>query len=145
MCAQVLRFDPEPASRGADTSTGATRELGCREHSETARLQFWVGSSGARYIHTVHSLLACPELPPVNYLLVRRDRDGNQAVLAAGHADHDAASLNLAEIRRLGATLGANEVHVHMLAACDREAKVVAYDLRSAHIRGAAEEPGLTH
>ncbi|MBU1210323.1 MAG: hypothetical protein KJ587_03500 [Alphaproteobacteria bacterium] len=104
--------------------------------ADSSTQQFWLGASGARYIHTIHSLLYCPELPAVNYLLVHRDSSGVQTVLAAGHTAHDAPSLNLAEIRRHGATLGANEVHVHMLADNRSSAKVIEQDLKGAQLAG---------
>ena len=57
-----------------------------------------------------------PAASPGNYVLVRRDADGRRTVLSIGRVTHDAPSLNLAEIRQRGAELGANEVHVHLLA-----------------------------
>ncbi|MBU2582087.1 MAG: hypothetical protein KJ622_10250 [Alphaproteobacteria bacterium] len=140
MCAQVLKFRAPSANSGADVEA-ADQAAGIialdREPcDDTTALQFWVGASGSRYIHTVHSLLQCPELPAVNYLLVHRDANGLPKVLAAGHTKNDAPSLNLAEIRRHGATLGANEVHVHMLTDNTSAAKVVEHDLRQAQLQG---------
>ncbi|KUO62686.1 MAG: hypothetical protein APF80_10275 [Alphaproteobacteria bacterium BRH_c36] len=140
MCAQVLKFrsikaDSVSGGKPAGEKTGDQRS-GPVSTADSSAQQFWIGASGARYIHTIHSLLYCPELPAVNYLLVRRDSLGVQTVLAAGHTAHYAPSLNLAEIRRHGATLGANEVHVHMLADNVSSAKVIEQDLKAAQLAG---------
>lgn len=95
---------------------------------------FWQGSSTTRYVHTIYSLLECPEVPNTNYLLVKLDDKGHRTVLAVGLALHDAPSLNLAEIRQRGAQLGATEVHIHMLAKSIKQAKLVEFDLRAALI-----------
>ncbi len=150
MCAQVLKFRQakkqaaKPASDTTSQSCAASTTVD-EARLDTSDLQFWIGASGARYIHTVHSLIDCPEVPHVNYLLVRKEDCGFQTVLAAGHTTHHAASLNLAEIRRLGATLGANEVHVHMLARDDRQAKVIEHDLRASQIHGSMHSASPLH
>lgn len=92
--------------------------------------RFWEGASGSRYVHHVYSLIGCPQLPPAVYLLVGIE-DGARRVLHVGRIEHDAASLNLAEIRQRGASLGAAEVHVHLLAATSDRAAVAA-DLAAA-------------
>jgi hypothetical protein len=81
-----------------------------------ARLHFWRGASGKRYVHSVYSLIECPPLPKAMYLLVHRNKDGQRQVLHIGCGQSDAPTLNLARIRQRGAQLGANEVHVHFLA-----------------------------
>jgi hypothetical protein len=91
--------------------------------NETARFHFWTGASGKRYVHTVYDLLECPQMPAVNYVLVRRT--------ANGRVSHGAPSLNLAELRQRGAELGADEVHVHMLADNAKLGKLVEFDLRT--------------
>ncbi len=52
-------------------------------------------------------------------------------MLHVGRTTHDAQSLNLADIRHRGAKLGANEVHVHMLARSEAERGVIEMDLRT--------------
>jgi len=138
MCAQVLKFLTAKAipDNSAET-TGqpiVKADAPVEARIDTSAMQFWDGASGTRYIHTVHSLQGCPELPAVNYLLVHRDASGSQNVLGAGHTLYDAPSLNLAEIRKIGASLGANEVHVHMLADNPTSAKVIEYDLKQAQL-----------
>src|SRR5262245_47549302 len=68
-----------------------------------ARLHFWRGASGRRYVHSVYSLIECPPLPRALYLLVQRNRDGRREVLHIACAEHDASTLNLARIRQRGA------------------------------------------
>lgn len=100
------------------------------------RFHFWSGASGQRYVHTVYDLLDCPEVPAANFLLVHRDASGNRSVLAIGHLKHRAASLNLAELRHRGARLGANEVHVHLLAPSAHQRCMIELDLRAGRIDG---------
>ena len=112
---------------------GAAMLAGAPDLAE--RFHFWTGASGRRYVHTVYSLLECPALASGNYVLVNRDDNGERTVLAIGSAIQAAASLNLAEIRRRGAELGANEVHVHLLAGNSKASKLVEYDLRSGQMQ----------
>ncbi|WP_295557945.1 hypothetical protein [uncultured Hyphomicrobium sp.] len=98
------------------------------------RFHFWSGASGQRYVHTVYDLLACPEIPAANFLLVHRDASGRRTVLAIGHLKHSSGSLNLAELRHRGARIGANEVHVHLLAPSAQERRLVELDLRAGRI-----------
>lgn len=143
MCSEVLKFRPalghvkDAASQEADVVPNGASAI-CtdagHERIDTSKQVFWCGASGTRYVHTVHSLIECPEISDANYLLVRIAKNGRRTVLAAGFAGASAPSLNLAEVRRVGATLGANEVHVHFLASGDKNAKVIAHDLREAHL-----------
>lgn len=59
----------------------------------------------------VFSLIECPPLGPGNFALVKRDETGRAALLALGHLGFLAPALNLALVRRRGATLDAGEVH----------------------------------
>jgi hypothetical protein len=94
--------------------------------------QVWRGASGALYTHTVTSLLFCPEMPEATYVLVHRDAGGTARVLRVGTLDNIACSLNLARIRQVGATLGANEVHVRIERSSAAERARVAFDIESA-------------
>lgn len=98
----------------------------------TPRFHFWTGASGKRYVHTVYSLFDCPPLGLASYVLVRRVNRNERTVLAIGRLISDQPTLNLAEIRHRAATLGADEVHVHLLAASARECQEVEVDLMSA-------------
>ncbi len=98
------------------------------------RFHFWSGASAKRYVHTVYSLLECPEISSGTFVLVRRDEQGRREALTIGRLSHATASLNLAEIRQRGAMLGANEVHIHLLAATDHDMKLVEFDLRTGQL-----------
>jgi hypothetical protein len=96
------------------------------------RFHFWTGASGKRYVHTVYSLFDCPTLEDANYILVRRSDRSTRAVLAIGRLSNNSPSENLAEIRQHAAALGADEVHVHLLASSNQEAEAVEADLITA-------------
>jgi hypothetical protein len=118
------------ASGYRDDAAATTTELAAPD-ADGHRFFFWRGATGERYVHTVFSLLDCPELPRSIYVLVKRDANERRTVLHVGRADHEANSLNLAEMRFRGASVGANEVHVHFLVEGDRERRLVEFDLQS--------------
>jgi hypothetical protein len=105
------------------------------------RLHFWRGASGRRYVHHVYSLIECPPLPRAIYLLVHRDGSGQRKVLHIGCGQSDAPTLNLAQVRQRGAQLGANEVHVHLMAETDRRRHVVMCDVRAGQFGALSSEP----
>jgi hypothetical protein len=105
------------------------------------RFLFWQGASGRRYVHTVYSLIECPALSAANYILVRSGGEGRREAVRIGRVEHGAPTLNLAEIRRLGAALGADEVHIHLLAADTAEAKVIEFDLRAGQFEALSAQP----
>jgi len=119
---RACRFDEGDSSPQTSKSNGANR------------FHFWTGASGKRYVHTVYELLDCPALPSANYVLVRREAGARRKVLSIGRVSNTAASLNLAEIRQRGAELGADEVHVHLLAETPKLSKLVEFDLRTGQI-----------
>lgn len=147
MSAQIIELAAYRACRMDNGSNGnGNASAGCQvvgETPETApRFLFWTGASGKRYVHTVYSLIDCPEVPAGNVVFVRRDENGGRAVLAIGRTAHDAPSLNLAEIRHRGATLGANEIHVHLLAETAKQAQLIEFDLKTAQF---AKAFGIPH
>ena len=123
---QNLDFEIRPDARAGNQAVdfGADSDL-------SERFQYWNGASGERYIHTVYSLVSVPELPKVNYLLVYRDENGRRHPLRVGRTKHASQSLNLADIRFRAARLGANEVHIHMIADSSRDRALVECDLRA--------------
>ncbi|HEX7074626.1 MAG TPA: hypothetical protein VF226_11340 [Hyphomicrobiaceae bacterium] len=129
MSARIVELSQIAAARAAAASPG--HDL--LNEPAAQQFQFWAGASGERYVHSVFSLIGCPELPKAVYMLVRCDGNGRRIVLRVGRTEHDAPSLNLAEIRHRGAQLGANQVHVHFLAGSARERRRVELDLRTAH------------
>lgn len=126
--AQLAAEGENRQARGAQTRDAANAK------SEASRFHFWTGASGRRYVHTVYELLECPPLPAANYVLVRRGAGARRKVLSIGRVANSAPSLNLAEIRQRGAELGADEVHVHLLADSAKLAKLIEFDLRTGQI-----------
>jgi hypothetical protein len=98
----------------------------------------WRGASGTLYVHSAASLLFCPEMTEATYVLLHRDGDGMARVLRVGCLENTTPSLNLATIRQLGASLGANEVHVRTLGGTATDRARVAFDIEAA--LGAAED-----
>jgi hypothetical protein len=107
------------------------------------RLHIWRGASGRRYVHGVFRLLDCPQVEAVTYILVRRGTDGSREAVRIDHTKSDAPSLNLAEIRRHAAQLGANEVHVHSLAPGAAARSTLVFDLRAGLFGTLASEADL--
>jgi hypothetical protein len=108
--------------------------LVCAEACFDQAFHYWRGASGRRYLHSVYTLIGCPPLPRANYILVRR-QDGFLTPLAFGQTKDDAISLNLAHLRHQGAKLGANEVHIHLLAETPEERAQIEGDLTEAHFQ----------
>jgi hypothetical protein len=138
MSARIVELSEFVARRVAAITQKRAETLGHHEDVGVAapdadghRFFFWRGATGERYVHTVFGLLDCPELPRAIYILVKRDAQDRRSVLHVGRADHEANSLNLAEVRFRGAQLGANEVHVHFLIEGDRERRLVEFDLQT--------------
>ena len=93
----------------------------------------WRGASGRSFTHIVYSLIGCPAIPSGNFVLVRHGADGRRKVLGIGRTEASIASLNLASIRREGAGLGANEVHVCVEATTDQARAAIAFDIAAAN------------
>jgi hypothetical protein len=107
--------------------------LVCSEAAFAQAFHYWRGASGRRYLHSVYTLIGCPALPRANYILVRRYEDGSRVALSFGQTKGDAVTLNLAHLRHEGAKIGANEVHIHLLAESADERLLVEADLAAAH------------
>lgn len=107
--------------------------LVCAEAAFDQAFHYWRGASSRRYLHSVYTLVGCPALPQANYILVRRHEDGTREALAFGDTKEDAMTLNLAHLRHKGAKIGANEVHIHLLADTEQGRKFVKADLKALH------------
>ncbi|MHA1164495.1 MAG: hypothetical protein ACTSP0_02800 [Alphaproteobacteria bacterium] len=103
--------------------------LVCREGEVEQSFHYWRGESGQRYVHTVFPLIDCPLMAAVNYILVYRDVDGVRRPLDVGRTSGASESLNLAQLRRRAALMGANEVHVHFMAETAAERERVEADV----------------
>jgi hypothetical protein len=95
------------------------------------RFWYWHGASGRRYIHSVYRPETCPPLPGAVFVAVRSL--GNlRTVLGAGRF----AGLWDVNIPVEDAchwqSLGANEIHVHLLSRDETEARRIAADLKAA-------------
>lgn len=109
MVARILKLPADRMSR----REGRLGVSSSRLAAHADRVHFWRGASGRSYPHIVFGLVECPPVPAANYVMVRRERAGQATVLRIGHVRHEADSLNLAELRQIGATLGASEIHLH--------------------------------
>lgn len=137
MTARIIEF---AEFRARHSETVESTQAQNKPVADADRFHFWTGASGKRYVHTVYDLLECPVLPAGNYVLVRREPDGRRTVLSIGRVSSSAHSLNLAEIRQRGAELGADEVHVHLLAETAKQSRLVEFDLR-----GSQSKPDFEH
>ncbi|HML93120.1 hypothetical protein [Methyloceanibacter sp.] len=125
------------ASQSASAETWGPADepaLVCAEAAFDQAFHYWRGASGRRYLHSVYSLVGCPALPQANFILVRRHEDGTRVALAFGNTKDDAMSLNLAHLRHEGAKIGANEVHIHLLADTAHARRFVEADLTAAQL-----------
>ena len=94
----------------------------------------WRGASGRAYVHTAYALTGCPELPPASVLLVNRETPtATGVVVKAMTVEHEAPSLNRAEIRQQGALLGATEVHLHFAGGARLARLTATIDLTLRH------------
>jgi hypothetical protein len=131
MSARIIEFRPSKAGRQRPAVAAAPNTL-AKPFAERHPFEFWTGASGERYVHSVFSLIGCPELPPANIVLVSRDADGRRQALHIMRVENEAGSLNLAELRHLGANLGAKEVHVHLLGGNEFRRRMIEQDLQAA-------------
>ena len=92
-------------------------------------VRVWRGKSGRSFSHTVYRLTGCPAVASASYILVRREAGGAPHVLAIERTGSPTPSLNLARIRQLGATLGANEVHLIELDGDDAARAAIERDI----------------
>lgn len=125
----VVRIAGAGQGRGAFFRGEAFLTSGVNELSPN--FHYWRGASGRRYIHTVYSLLECPQLPIANYVLVAREGNGQRVALRIGQTKETSWSLNLAHLRERAAKIGANEVHVHVLAERHDKRVLVEADLQA--------------
>ncbi len=124
---RLVTTTPEPASGAAVSAGNSASELDLNGVGHG--FHYWDGLTGARYLHSVYSLHECPELPKVNYIMVRKLENGEAIPLFIGQTVDDATSLNLAFIRQKAAKFGANEIHIHVMTDSHKERDDVERDL----------------
>jgi len=132
MSAEIIWLADVRARRASKEAEQTIATVAPTAPENAPRFHFWTGASGKRYVHTVYSIFDCPTLEDANYILVRRTDKATRAVLAIGRLCNQSATLNLAEIRQHASALGADEVHVHLLAGSLQEALAVEEDLITA-------------
>jgi hypothetical protein len=120
---------------------GTPPEIPYSETETEPRFWYWHGASGRRYIHSVYRPETCPPLPGAVFLAVKSL--GNlRTVLGAGRFaalwDVNIPAENTAH----WASLGANEIHVHLLSRDETEARWIAADLKAAIKDGIAVPAG---
>lgn len=115
----------------ASTLPGTRGNSVAEAWNELQKFRFWTGASGRRYVHTVYSLRECPEIANAVYLLVRTSPNGESEVVRVSQTESSSESLNLAQIRYHAARLGANEVHIHMIAETPACRQLADIDLRA--------------
>ncbi len=132
MSALVIDFSAAMESRRVKQAVRAVRAPSQARHPALSHdFKFWNGASGMRYVHTVYSLFECPDLPDANVILARRLPSGEREIIAISRVENQAPSLNLAQVRREAAERGANEVHVHFLAANAQHRALIESDLEA--------------
>ena len=94
----------------------------------------WRGGSGRDYPHVCYTLIGCPIFAAGTYLLVKVLPDGRRLVLGAGRTESPHPTLNRAQMRKHGATVGAGEVHVMAHSGSDAELALAVFDLSIAHV-----------
>jgi hypothetical protein len=93
------------------------------------KFHYWTGASGENYLHTIFKTGSCPILPGASYMAIRRESSGTMKVLGAGVIDDDAH-----DFAALLANPGsADEIHLHLLAADEENARAVIDDLAQRH------------
>ena len=131
MSAEIIDLAQARAKRAISAPTKAPAPVGgVVQTAGKAPFLFWTGVSGTSYVHSVYNLFECPPVEAANYILVKRHIDGQRTVISIGRAIHAIGTLNLAEIRLRSAQLGANEVHVHLLADDTTQSQQIEADLR---------------
>jgi hypothetical protein len=112
-----------------------------RDIGDDGRFWYWRGASGRRFIHSVYPVDECPPLPGAIYVAVRRTGTLRTAI-AVGRFP---VFWNMSAGNQLARTmtgLGADEIHVHLLAGDEDCARAIQRDLEMAltHEEAAAVE-----
>lgn len=94
---------------------------------------WWQGQSGYWYIHSAFKIDAIPPLLAANYIFVKRTNAGLCEAIYVGEAADLRERLKQHEKLWLAMMLGANEIHVHLLAEYRSDRLAIETDLRNAH------------
>lgn len=103
---------------------------------------WWQGASGVWYIHTIYPF-ANALLQHANYIFVRSDAYGRKFALYIGETDDFSSRFACHEKIGAARNMGANEIHVHLLAE-ERGLRLnIETDLRRGHAPPLNEQGGL--
>jgi hypothetical protein len=107
------------------------------------RFWYWQGTSGRKYIHSVYDIDSCPPLPGAVYVAVKRAGHLRIAVSVGRFAPFWDRTMDSRKLEELGA----DEIHVHLLARSPEQAESIKLDLASAleeksQPYGFSESPG---
>jgi hypothetical protein len=127
MSATIISFAEARAARSASGTREVVAAAVSATADSTARFYFWTGASGRRYVHTIYSIFDCPPLDAGNYILAKRDGSAQRRILAIGRVAADGEDASA--LRQRAAEIGADEVHIHLLATSAAEAHAIEYDL----------------
>ena len=89
------------------------------------RFWYWFGASGRRYIHSIYPVGSCPPLPGAVFIAVKR-RGSLRTALSVGRFT---AFWDVGYNPANDSSLQADELHVHLLAHDDDDARAIAADL----------------
>jgi hypothetical protein len=118
-----------------------------RDTAADSRFWYWRGASGQRYIHSVYPANACPPLPGAIYVAVRRTGTLRTALTTGRFSVFWELSAE-AQVAAAMADVGADEIHVHLLAGSEERAQAILADLQRAMFPGdvaGQQFPGTTH
>lgn len=93
----------------------------------------WQGISGYWYIHTIYPIYDIPPFSNVNYIFVKRLFDGRRIPLYIGQTKDYYNRAHTHEKLTPSIRMGANEVHIHLLAKGTHDRFRIETDLRRGH------------
>ena len=95
------------------------------------RFWYWRGASGKRYIHSIYSPQDCPPLPGAIYLTVRKTSDNKRRVVEIGRFEDSWDYVSQLGARKHDGFSHIDEIHVHLLASSEDNAREVVKDLKA--------------
>jgi hypothetical protein len=103
------------------------------------RFWYWHGASGRKYIHSIYEPENCPPLPGAVFVAVRREGSMRIALSVGRFMPFWDGTLTSSDARHMGER-GADEIHVHLLAASPVAAEDILADLRDAFLSEAEDQ-----
>lgn len=125
--------------------TGIASALGLQPAPQHPSFHWWQGASGEWWITSVYPLGVTFHDMPAVYVMVRRRPDGLCEPIYIGESENCTERMkeHIQSGRMINAAvLGANELHVHLLAISKHERLAVETDLRRGHWTPLNQQPG---